>query len=68
MCMFICQIHYSKRACTEYGIPTDFFLRLLSRHFYPRVAVVPTIRTIFSLTRLVVVDTCHIYGMQQFLY
>jgi hypothetical protein len=38
-------------------IPTYFFLRLLSRHFYPRVAVVPTIRTIFSLTRLVVVDT-----------
>jgi hypothetical protein len=35
-------------------IPTDFFLRLLSRHFYPRVAIVPTIRTIFSLTRLVV--------------
>jgi hypothetical protein len=32
---------------------------LLSRHFYfyPRVAVVPTIRTIFSLTRLVVADT-----------
>ena len=28
-------------------IPADFFLRLLSRHFYPRVAVVPTIRTIF---------------------
>jgi hypothetical protein len=38
-------------------IPTDFFLRLLSRHFYPRVAIVPTIRTIFSLTRRVVVDT-----------
>jgi hypothetical protein len=49
-------------------IQTDFFLRLLSRHFYPRVAIVPTIRTIFSLTRLVVVDTYHIYGMQQFLY
>jgi hypothetical protein len=31
-------------------IPTDFFLRLLSRHFYPRVAIVPTIRTFFSLT------------------
>jgi hypothetical protein len=30
-------------------IPTYFFLRLLSRHFYfyPRVAIVPTIRTIF---------------------
>jgi hypothetical protein len=28
-------------------IPTVFFLRLLSRHFYPRVAIVPTIRTIF---------------------
>jgi hypothetical protein len=40
-------------------IPIDFFLRLLSRHFYPRVAIVPTIRTIFSLTRL---------DMQQFLY
>jgi hypothetical protein len=38
-------------------IPTDFFLRLLSRHFYPRVTIVPTIRTIFSLTRLVLVDT-----------
>jgi hypothetical protein len=37
-------------------IPTDFFLRLLSRHLYPRVAIVPTIRTFFSLTRLVVVD------------
>jgi hypothetical protein len=33
--------------------------RLLSRHFYPRVAIVPTIRTILSLTRLVVVDTYH---------
>jgi hypothetical protein len=49
-------------------IPTVFFLRLLSRHFYLRVAIVPTIRTAFSLTRLVVVDTYHIYGMQQFLY
>jgi hypothetical protein len=49
-------------------IPTAFFLRLLSRHFYPRVAIVPTIRTFFSLTRLVVADTYHIYGMQQFLY
>jgi hypothetical protein len=49
-------------------IPTAFFLRLLSRHFYPRVAIVPTIRTIFSLIRLVAVDTWHIYGIQQFLY
>jgi hypothetical protein len=49
--------------------PNSFFLRLLSRHsFLPAasVAVVPTIRTIFSLTRLVVVDKYHIYGMQQF--
>jgi hypothetical protein len=37
--------------------PNRFFLRLLSRHFYPRVAIVPTIRTFFSLTLLVVVDT-----------
>jgi hypothetical protein len=35
---------------------------------YPRMAVVPTIRTIFSLRRLVVVDTQYIYGMQHFLY
>jgi hypothetical protein len=49
-------------------IPTDFFLRLLSRHFYPRVAIVPTIRTIFLLTRLVLVDTQHICGMQLFLH
>jgi hypothetical protein len=35
---------------------------------YPRVTTVPPIRTIFSLTRLVVVDTQYIYGMQQFLY
>jgi hypothetical protein len=52
----------------EIGNPNSFFLRLLSRHFYQRVAIVSTIRTIFSLTRLVVVDTYHIYGMQQFLY
>jgi hypothetical protein len=60
-------------------IPTYFFLRLLSRHFYPcyypgypRVAVAPTIRTFFSLTRLVARSSryiaCHIHGMQQLLY
>jgi hypothetical protein len=49
-------------------IPTDLFLRLLSRHFYPRVAIVPTIRTIFSLTRLVVFDMSHIDGMHFFLH
>jgi hypothetical protein len=32
------------------------------------MTTVPTIRTTFSLTRLVVVDTQYIYGMQQFLY
>jgi hypothetical protein len=32
------------------------------------MTIAPTIRTIFSLTRLVVVDTQYIYGMQHFLY
>jgi hypothetical protein len=54
--MFICFLNLLFQA-RVHEIPTDFFLRLLSRHFYPRVAIVPTIRTIFALTRLVVVDT-----------
>jgi hypothetical protein len=63
--MYICFLN-PLSSTRVHEIPTDFFLRLLSRHFYPRMAIVPTIRTIFSLTRLVVVDKYHIYGMQQF--
>jgi hypothetical protein len=45
-----------------------FYPALAVEALYPRMTAVPAIRTIFSLTRLVVVDTKHIYGMQQFLY
>jgi hypothetical protein len=42
-------------------------LALAAETLYPRVTAVPTIRTFFSLKRLVVVDTQYIYGMQKFL-
>ena len=45
-----------------------FYCALAVDTLYPRVTIVPTIRTFFSLKRLVVVDTYYIYGMQQFLY
>jgi hypothetical protein len=45
-----------------------FYSALAVGTLYPREAIAPPIRTTFSLTRLAVVDTQYIYGMQQFLY
>jgi hypothetical protein len=69
-------------AIARWGLPAPrpelnpnihFFLRLLSRPLYLRVAVASLIRAFFSWTptwaRLVVAaDIQHIYGMQQFLH
>jgi hypothetical protein len=44
-----------------------FYFALAVETLDPRVTAVPTIRTFFSLTRLVVVDT-YIYGVLQFLH
>jgi hypothetical protein len=50
--------NWSAENCTH-EIQTSFLLRSCCRDTlsYPRMAIVPTIRTTFSLTRLVVVDT-----------
>jgi hypothetical protein len=60
----------AKSACTksQHIFLSSALAVLLSGPPYLRMAIVPPIRTFFSLTRRVVVDTYHIYRMQQFLY